>query len=218
MSIHVVDKTTGNTTPIPGTVDTNFEGTRTQWNAMTQAQQDQYDTVDFKDDYNGITMDDTPTQNSENTVKSGGVFSWVKNLGYITGLAWSALTGKPFSTVGSGLTVTSDTLTADVQSASVEHSGTASSSAYRRETITINGSANSIDRTLYMEQTKTLSTSASTTYTFSNSAITANSLIEVFSSIWGIVPSSVTVSSGSCTVTIPKYSSAASLKVRIYIT
>ena len=158
------------------------------------------------------------TYDNDNTVaNAGGIKSWVQSLGYITGLAWSALTNKPFSSLGSGLTVTSDTLSADVQSVAVDRTGTASSSAVSYQRVGVNGSYTEIDGTKYMEQTQTLSTSASTTYTFTNAAITANSEIWPMSDIWGLVPESVTVSNGSCTVVIPKQSSAVSCKVRIYI-
>lgn len=158
----------------------------------------------------------------DSTVESaGGIKAWVQSLGYITGLAWSALTGKPFSSVGSGLTVSSDTLAADVQSVTVDSTGTASSSAVSYQRVGVNGSYTEINGTKYMEQTQTVSTSTDTTYTFTNAAITANSVIDVYADVFGINPSNevVTVSNniGRCTVTIPKQSSAFSLGIRIYI-
>ena len=68
-----------------------------------------------------------------------------------------------------------------------------------------------------MEQTVTLSTSADTTVTFTRGDITTDSCIEVGTSVWGIVPSDVTVTTGVCTVTIPKTDSAQSIIVRIYV-
>lgn len=99
----------------------------------------------------------------------------------------------------------------------VDYTGTASSSAVRYQRIGVNGTYTEINGTKYMEQTKTLSTSANTTYTFSNAAITTDSDIEPRGSIWGLVPESVTVSNGSCTVVVPPQDSAVSCKVRIYI-
>lgn len=95
--------------------------------------------------------------------------------------------------------------------------GTASASATRYQRVSVNGTYTTIDGTVYMEQTKTLSTSAKTTYTFTNSAITADSLIDPYTSIFGVIPSNIVTTGGTCTVTIPSYSSAVSLKVRIYI-
>lgn len=155
---------------------------------------------------------------SDNTVASaGGIKAWVQSLGYITGLAWSALTGKPFSSVGSGLSVSDDTLSADVKSVTVDNTGTASSSAVSYQRIGVNGSYTEINGTKYMEQTQTVSTSTNTTYTFTNADIKADSVIDVYASEFGINPSSVAVSSGSCVVTIPAQSSAISLGIRIYI-
>ena len=99
----------------------------------------------------------------------------------------------------------------------VNTTGTASATEVSYQRIGINGTYYEIKGTKYMAQTKTLSTSASTTYTFTNSAITTSSRIEVYASVYGLSPSSVTVSSGSCSVVFPSYSSATSVTVRIYI-
>lgn len=99
----------------------------------------------------------------------------------------------------------------------IDSTGTASATGTRYQRIGIGNVYTEIDGTKYMEQTKTLSTSSSTAFTFTNSAITADSEIWPLSSIFGMVPSNITVSAGSCVVTIPSYSSAVSCKVRIYI-
>lgn len=100
---------------------------------------------------------------------------------------------------------------------SISYTGTASATGVRYQRVGIGSTYTEIDGTKYMEQTKTLSTSADTTFTFTNSAITANSVIQPYGSIFGIVPSNITTSAGSCVVTIPKHDTAVSLKVRIYI-
>lgn len=99
----------------------------------------------------------------------------------------------------------------------ISYTGTASATAVRYQRVGIGSSYTEINGTKYMEQTKTLSTSADVTYTFTNTAITTDSVIEPYCSIFGVSPSSITVSAGSCSVVIPKHSSAASCKVRIYI-
>ena len=71
--------------------------------------------------------------------------------------------------------------------------------------------------TSYLEQTVTLSTSTDTTVTFSDASITANSLIDLAVSEWGLIPSNVVVASGTCTVTMPQVDSAHSVTVRIYV-
>ena len=69
----------------------------------------------------------------------------------------------------------------------------------------------------YLEQTATTSTSTTTVYTFSDNRILANSVVDVYADIFGVTPSAVTVSAGSCTVTFPAQSSAQSMTCRIYI-
>ena len=73
------------------------------------------------------------------------------------------------------------------------------------------------DALAYLEQTVTLSTSAATAVTFTDARITANSCIEVGTSEWGLVPDSVTVSAGSCVVTLPQAETAHSAVCRIYL-
>lgn len=99
----------------------------------------------------------------------------------------------------------------------IGYTGTASATGVRYQRVGIGSTYTEINGTKYMEQTKTLSTSADTTYTFTNSAITTDSDIDPRASIFGIAPKSITVSAGSCTVVIPKYTSASSCKIRIYI-
>lgn len=73
------------------------------------------------------------------------------------------------------------------------------------------------DKLSYLEQTVTLSTSASTTVTFTDASITANSFIEYACSVWDLVPESITAAAGSCTIVLPKVDSAQSVTVRIYV-
>lgn len=70
----------------------------------------------------------------------------------------------------------------------------------------------------YIEQTKTLSTSNDTVFTFTNDKITTTSVIDVASTIFKAYLKDVSVTqNGICTVTYGAYSSAASLTCRIYI-
>lgn len=155
---------------------------------------------------------------SDNAVaSSGGIKAFIQSLGYITGLAWSALTNKPFSTIGNGLTVTSDTLSADVTSVNVTESGTATSTTTKDFTISVNGgSAYVIDR--QMEYSQTLSTSQDTVYVFMNANILTTSEIDVSTTIYGINPKSVDIpSNGTCNVTFEKQSTAQTMGCRIHI-
>ena len=69
----------------------------------------------------------------------------------------------------------------------------------------------------YLEQTTTTSTSANTVYTFTDARITANSTVDVYTNIFGVSPSNIVLTDGSCTVTFPAQSSAQSMTCKIYI-
>ena len=64
------------------------------------------------------------------------------------------------------------------------------------------------------ELTSTL-TAGQTTLTFTDSAITANSTIDVYTSVYGVNPEEMTVSSGSLTLTFDVQSSNVGVKVVI---
>lgn len=68
-----------------------------------------------------------------------------------------------------------------------------------------------------LEQTATTSTSANTVYTFTDARITANSVVDVYTNIFGVSPSNVVLANGSCTVTFPAQSSAQSMTCKIYV-
>lgn len=116
-------------------------------------------------------------------------------------------------TAGNGIDISAqNVISADVQSVSVEETGTASATVTHQQQVTVNGVSVDIDGTKYMEQTAN-----SATFTFTNAAITADSAIDVYTDTWGDNPSAsggVVASAGSCTVT---FDSAQTRTVRIYI-
>jgi hypothetical protein len=75
----------------------------------------------------------------------------------------------------------------------------------------------------YLEQVKQLKTNGTTTFTFTTDKIQDLSLVTISCSIWGFVPTDVTLgdpnSSGErvLTVVFPKYKTAQNLTVRVYI-
>lgn len=106
------------------------------------------------------------------------------------------------------ISVTRDNL----PSVTTEHSGTASTTAVRKQTITINSTAYDVDGSVYMEATQNASS-----FVFTNSTyIQSTSVIEPYTDTWGDVPNNVTVDgiTHSCTVT---FSAAQTRTVRIYI-
>lgn len=94
-------------------------------------------------------------------------------------------------------------------------SATATTTAY--QVIMINEQPHIVSGSMYMEQTKTLSVSQETVFTFSNASITANSAIDAWTSIYGTNPIAMNTAAGTCTVTFDKAESAVSLTCRIYI-
>lgn len=131
-------------------------------------------------------------------------------------------TSLPAASGGADLSLvtTGEKYTWNQQSGSIvtiSHTGSASASGVRKQILTIDGTTYDVDGTAYMEQTQTLSTTADKDFVFANGAITVNSAIDVYGSIYGISPSNVEVINGQCTVTIPKHDAALSLKIRIYI-
>lgn len=114
---------------------------------------------------------------------------------------------------------------------SIAETGTASSTTIRSQKLTIDSVATDINGTKYMQQTITLSTSASVTATFTNEAITASSIIEVFAGRsngddteggqnefpHSSMTTTVTSGVGTCEITFPRFTETINLDVVIYI-
>ncbi len=102
--------------------------------------------------------------------------------------------------------------TVTVQTVSSITSGVTTS----EQKIYVDGTPYGVNGSIYMQQSKTVSTSADTSYTFTSSLITADSDISI-STTDGISYKSVSSSAGTCTVVIGPQASATSVAVRIYI-
>ena len=70
---------------------------------------------------------------------------------------------------------------------------------------------------IHLDQSVTLSTSDDTTVTFTNANIHADSAVEPWASVYGLVASNVVTTEGQCVVTFPKQDTALSITARIYI-
>ena len=77
----------------------------------------------------------------------------------------------------------------------------------------IDGNGNKISPTIL---TSTTITAATTSYTFTDNAITADSVIDIYDTIFGFAPTAMTVSAGSCTVTFPAQSADHTIKLFVY--
>lgn len=142
----------------------------------------------------------------------------VKNGALTFAYKWNQIEDRPFYTVGYGLNVDSNgNLNADVPSVVIEQLGNASNIEISYQSLQVGDMCYWFANSTYMEYSQTLSTTNDTVFTFSSSAIDADSLIQVYTSIWGMTPKSISVTNNSCVVTFPSYDTSATLKCRIYI-
>lgn len=161
------------------------------------------------------TVTDTYSGTSSDGMSGKAVKSAIDDLD----VSDSAVAGQYVSQVSETdgkISVTRASLPA-VPTISVAGSGTASSSVTHQQQITIDSTPTDIDGTVYMETTATTSTSQTTAVTFSNAAITADSVIDYYCSEWNLVPDNISCASGQCVVTLPTVTTASTVTVRIYI-
>ena len=134
-------------------------------------------------------------------------------------LTWNGISGKPFSSVGSGLTVYDGALKNDgitgVRLTNVFSSGVyqqklqfAEGSSWRTATDVVYGSE-------YLTNNSKSTSGSIDTFTFTNAIISTSAAIDVYCNKWGVVPTDVIVSTGSCIVNFN--SSDSVTECRIYI-
>lgn len=83
--------------------------------------------------------------------------------------------------------------------------------------ITINDTPYHWHGMTYADKTVTLSDQADTTVTMTSSYATANSEVDVYTSEYGLTPSSVSVSSGQITLVFDKQDTSKSVDIRVYL-
>lgn len=74
---YLEDDSTNNATVIK---DNKYHGTKAAWDQLSSAQKAKYKYYEFTDDFNGMTIDTTPTSGSTNPVTSGGVYSYIDEM------------------------------------------------------------------------------------------------------------------------------------------
>lgn len=127
--------------------------------------------------------------------------------------SWSDVTNKPFNTVGAGLSVSSNALTAAFSS--YRDNGVPSATAYHSQQIQYAELWINIDGTVYMQTTTKTTSSGVDSFAFSNNVISSSSAIDVYCDVFGVSPTDIVVASGSCTV---KFNSSDNVGTcRIYI-
>lgn len=192
------------------------------WNKLTSRPFENINTAQFVVENGVLQMNDLSWSSIVNKPFKGvstNRLLFIENGVLKCAYRWGKIHNVPFYTIGAGLNVdTNGNLNANVSSVEVLQVGNASNTTTSYQSLKINNVNNCLDDSMYMEDTQTLSTSNDTTFTFTNNAITPNSLIETYTSIWGIVPKNVDVSqNGVCTVTFAPYYTSTSLTCRIYI-
>ena len=166
------------------------------------------------DSGNGILLDKAVTDAISIEIKSGVT---VSNLVFKPMLRLASDpddTYAPYAMTNRELTEA----VSNIPTVSVSHSGTASSTTARKQQITVNSVAYDVDGSAYMEQEVILSTSADTVVTFTNNELIVDGkMFTVATSIWDLVPTSIVTSTGSCVITLPKQTNAATIGVRLYV-
>ena len=166
-----------------------FTGTELEWNALTDTQKAVFTFVNITDDYE-----------FHSDVFVGATASTDGQVGLVT---------RPMAG-DEGKYLKGDGTWATVEEVTIGDTGTPSSTVVSYQRVGINGVYTTIKGTMYM----LISNTSSASYVFTNSNITADSSIDVYTDTYGDNPSSVSVSGNTCTVT---FSEAKTRSVKIYI-
>lgn len=153
------------------------------------------------------------TTGSTDLVTSGAVKDAIDNVPS----TWSGLTGKPFSSIGDGLTVFSDMLIADVSEVALDNIGIASASNTSSQQLCLNGNfaGTVVAGSMYLETSTKTTSSGEDTFTFTNAVITSSGVYDFYCDVYGVAPSDVVVSSGTMDV---KFNSSDNVTTcRVYI-
>lgn len=100
-----------------------------------------------------------------------------------------------------------------VESVTLDHNGTASASATRVQRVGVDGTYTEIDGTKYMESSTSTTSNSVDTFTFSNAAITSNSVVDVYCDKPLVAPTAITLSSGSLAVSFNSSDSVGTCRV-----
>lgn len=106
----------------------------------------------------------------------------------------------------------------EIDSIGFSWSGTASATSIRKQIMVKNGvEIGAVSGTSYMEQTITIAAGGSTTVTFTNSAITTDTCMLVFTSVDGYDYDSIAISAGSCILKYTNNSTSESVTLNVRI-
>lgn len=144
-----------------------------------------------------IDTDTTPVQNSTKLITSGGVWTAIKNWAASKLATARTLMVNLGSTTGGNFDGSKNVDIGVKGTLTVAHGGTGATTAAEARTNLGAAAASDVSKKL---EAKSL-TSAGGTLTWTDSSITANSMIEPYATLFGITPSNIVTTAGKCEVT-----------------
>lgn len=144
-----------------------------------------------------IDTDTTPVQNSTKLITSGGVWTAIKNWAASKLATARTLMVNLGSTTGGNFDGSKNVDIGVKGTLTVAHGGTGATTAAEARTNLGAAAASDVSKKL---EAKSL-TAAGGTLTWTDSSITANSMIEPYATLFGITPSNIVTTAGKCEVT-----------------
>lgn len=144
-----------------------------------------------------IDTDTTPVQNSTKLITSGGVWTALKNWAASKLATARTLMVNLGSATGGSFDGSKNVDIGVKGTLAVAHGGTGATTAAEARTNLGAASASDVAKKL---QAKSL-TAAGGTLTWTDSSITANSIIEPYATLFGVTPSNIVTTAGKCEVT-----------------
>ena len=159
----------------------------------------------YLNNYAELYLDEDSGDTLRTKIESGEIN--VKNETYINQTKYTQITPEEVKVYSSSILSTDYT---DITPGLIENTGD----------VKIGGEGKDLSGNNKYLSAKVLTSStisaATTSYTFSDAAITADSVIDIYDTIFGFAPTGMTVSAGSCVVTFPAQSSSHTIKLFVY--
>lgn len=131
------------------------------------------------------------------------------------GPAWNTVTGKPFESVGTGLTVINNALRLDQSEFDISDAGLPSDTSIAYQQLTLGTTIGKVNGSIYMESDTKTTADGIDTFTFTNAIITNNAAYDFYCDVFGVALNDVVVSTGSMDV---KFNSSDNVTLcRVYI-
>lgn len=129
----------------------------------------------------------------------------------------SGLTASSVQSAVDEVNTKANTANTTANSIGLSTTGTASDTGVCKQSLVKNGVSTTVYGSVYMEDEQELSASESTSFVFTNSLITADSVIDIYFTELNLMPDTVTTIDGECTITFPPQKQEITVGCRIYI-